>query len=81
MSEDNPLAFFTSDELISEIGKRVECLVVVWVKSLSNNEEEYEFTFRGSRTTALGLLHRAEFGVLNELDIKQAAEDDEEEGE
>jgi len=77
MSGDNPLAFYTADELISELGKRTDCLVVVWVKTLSNEAEEYKFTFRGSRTTAIGLLHRAEFGLLHELDLRQAEEEDE----
>lgn len=65
---DNPLDLYSSQDLVNELAKRSDGLVVLTMNSLSPNEEGFNMWFRGGRIIALGLLERGKFGLLNKQD-------------
>lgn len=68
--EDNPLEFFTIDELYEEIARRSDGLVMGVIRKLTDGAEEWFFRFTGSRCLAIGMCERAKHGIINELDLK-----------
>jgi hypothetical protein len=65
---DNPLDLYSSRELVDELAKRSDGLVILTLNALSPDEEGFNMWFRGGRIIALGLLERGKFGLLNKQD-------------
>lgn len=65
---DNPLDLCSNQELVDELARRSDGLVVLTMNSLSSTEEGFNMWFRGGRIIALGLLERGKFGLLAKQD-------------
>lgn len=62
MSDDEAkpdLSFVTADELIEELAKRHEGLVVCWETNLNTKQTEFFCEWRGPLTLAIGLAERS----------------------
>lgn len=65
---DNPLDLYPSQDLINELAKRSDGLVVLTMNAISSEQEGFNMWFRGGRIIALGLLERGKFGLLSNQD-------------
>lgn len=58
------LDFYTDEQLIDELMKRHDALVIVRMRRLNGNEDETLHDFRGGLNTAIGLCERGKDAML-----------------
>lgn len=67
--EGTDLSFVTTDELIEEMVKRFDSMVLAWVKSLDEAKDGREVVYSkywGGRAAAIGLCDYAKEKILHE---------------
>jgi hypothetical protein len=65
MSDDTPdLSLVSGDDLIAELAKRHDALIVCWEDFKSDTQTEFFCDWRGALTFAIGLATRARAGLV-----------------
>lgn len=80
--EVKPIYEFSTDEMIDELGRRSDCVVVTSLKDLGKDTEERRMEWRGSSITALGLAEYARHRLKRSLDgaASVVVDEDDDEG-
>ena len=65
--KDNPLEFFTDDELFEEIARRSQAVVLIWSKNTLKSEDLIRHRYSGPLAENIGLLAIAKHKYLSEF--------------
>lgn len=64
VTEENPLEFFTDEELFRELAKRCTHAVFIFEKDISDSQCKTNFMYRGGHVGAIGLCEYAKNMIL-----------------
>lgn len=65
VTEENPLEFFTDEELFRELAKRCTHAVFIFEKDISDSQCKTNFMYWGGVIGAIGLCRFAESGLID----------------